>query len=206
MKRFLFAAAFLMAASFSANAQFGQWTASETQKIKDEQTGVELNVLTKTEGNDKFLYQTDPMWTPDCKYLLFRSSDRAAGAQEVTLPDGSTRRMGSTQYFMIEVATGKIMQVTEGSVGSVFLGNTANTLYINRREGGTQRQMGGAPQGGQRPQAGQGRPEGGQRPQAGQGGQQPPQGQMQRRQDDSKWVMYVMDLDKLFADAKKKPN
>ena len=206
MKRFLFAAAFLMAASFSANAQFGQWTASETQKIKDEQTGIELNVLTKTEGNDKFLYQTDPMWTPDCKYLLFRSSDRAAGAQEVTLPDGSTRRMGSTQYFMIEVATGKIMQVTEGSVGSVFLGNTANTLYINRREGGTQRQMGGAPQGGQRPQAGQGRPEGGQRPQAGQGGQQPPQGQMQRRQDDSKWVMYVMDLDKLFADAKKQPN
>ena len=194
MKKILFTAALLLAAMTSARAQFGQWTASESQKVKDPGTGVELTVLTRTELNDRFLYQTDPMWTPDCKYLLFRSSSRAADqGEEFTMPDGTTRRFSPTQYFMIEVATGRIMQVTEGSVGSAFLGNTANTLYINRNEGGTPRQMGpGAPQGQRPPQAGQ--------------GQQPPQGQMPRMQDDSKWVMYVMDLDKLFADAKKQPN
>ena len=211
MKKNIFAAVFLLAATFSAHAQFGQWKASETQKVKDPGTGVELNVLTKMELNDKFLYQTDPMFTPDGKYLLFRSSSRGEEGQEVAMPDGSRRRFSSTQYYMIELSSGKIIQVTEGSIGSAFLGNTANTLYINRREGGTPRQMGpGAPQGGQRPQnppqAGQGQqpPQGQNPPQAGQG-QQPPQGQMPRMQDNSQWVMYVMDLDKLFSDAKRQP-
>ena len=203
MKRILFAAALLLAAMSQAHAQFGQWTASEAQKVKDPGTGIELTVMTKTEGNDRFLYQTDPMWTPDCKYLLFRSSERAGGGEERTMPDGTTRRFSPTQYFIIEVATGRIMQVTEGSVGSAFLGNTANTLYINRREGGSPMPM-MPPQGSQRPpQPGQQQP-----PQAGQAGQGPggPQGQMPRFQDTSEWVMYVMDLDKLFADAKKQPN
>ena len=195
----LIAAAFLLAALTSARAQFGQWQASETKKVKDPGTGIELTVLTDTEKNDRFLYQTDPMWTPDCKYLLFRSSSRSGEGEEVTLPDGSKRRFASTQFYMIEVASGRIMQVTEGNVGSAFLGNTANTLYLNRREGGTPRQMmppAAPPQGQQPPQGA---------PQAAPG-QQRPQGQMPRMQDDSKWVMYVLDLDKLFADAKKQPN
>ena len=91
MKKILFAAAFLLAAMTSAYAQFGQWKASETQKVKDPGTGVELNVLTKTELNDRYLYQTDPMWTPDCKYLLFRSSSRGEG-QEITMPDGKKKK------------------------------------------------------------------------------------------------------------------
>lgn len=160
MKKALFAAALLLAAMTSAHAQFGVWKASESKKVKDPGTGIELTVLTDTELNDRYLYQTDPMWTPDCKYLLFRSSSRTEG-EERTMPDGSTRRFAPTAFFMIEVATGKIIQVTEGNVGSAFLGNTANTLYINTREG-------------------QGR--------------------------DALWVMNVMDLDKLFADAKKQPN
>ncbi len=160
MKRILFAAALLMAATLSASAQFGQWQASETTKVKDPGTGVELNVLTRTDLNDRYLYQTDPMWTPDCKYLLFRSSSRGV-AEERTMPDGSTRRVYPSGFYMIEVATGKIIQVTEGNVGSAFLGNTANTLYINTREGNG---------------------------------------------PDAEWVMNVMDLDKLFSDAKKQPN
>lgn len=161
MKKILFAAALLLAAMTNANAQFGQWKASETQKVKDPGTGIELNVLTKTEGDDHYIYQTDPMWTPDCKYLLFRSSKRAGEpGQERTMPDGSKRTFTPTQYFMIEVATGQIIQVTEGSVGSVFLGNTANTLYVNTREGSGENQ---------------------------------------------EWVMNVMDLNKLFSDAKKQP-
>lgn len=169
MKKTLFAAALLLFAMTSARAQFGQWTASETQKVKDPGTGVELIRLTKPEGNDKFIYQTDPMWTPDGKYLLFRSSARAGEqGEEVTMPDGSKRRFSPTQFFMIEVATGKIIQVTEGSVSAVFLGNTANTLYVSRREGDLSRPEPGKP-------------------------------------DKAQWVMYVMDLDKLFADARKQP-
>ena len=161
MKKMLFAAALMMAAMFSAHAQFGQWTPSETKKVKDPGTGIELNVLTNTEGDDHYIYQTDPMWTPDCKYLLFRSSKRAADqGEERTMPDGTTRRYSPTQFFMIEVATGQIMQVTEGSVGAVFLGNTANTMYVTRRDGNG-------------PDAG--------------------------------LTMYVMDLNKLFSDAKKQP-
>ena len=162
MKKVLFAAALLLAAMFSANAQFGKWMPSETTKVKDPGTGIELTVLTNTEKNDRYLYQTDPMWTPDCKYLLFRSSSRAADqGEERTMPDGSTRRFSPTLFYMIEVATGKIIQVTDGSVGAAFLGNTANTLYFMRRDG------------------------------AGMDAQQ---------------AMYVMDLDKLFADARKSPN
>ena len=160
MKKTLVAAAFLLAAMTSAYAQFGVWQASETTKVKDPGTGIELNVLTRTDLNDRYLYQTDPMWTPDCKYLLFRSSSRGE-AEERTMPDGTTRRVSPSGFYMIEVATGKIIQVTEGNVGSAFLGNTANTLYINTREGNG---------------------------------------------PDAEWVMNVMDLDKLFSDAKKQPN
>ena len=92
MKKTLFAAALLLAATCSAYAQFGVWKASETTKVKDPGTGIELNVLTDTAGDDHYIYQTDPMWTPDCKYLLFRSSSRGE-AEERTMPDGTTRRV-----------------------------------------------------------------------------------------------------------------
>lgn len=162
MKKTLFAAAVLLAAGFNASAQFGQWKASESQKVKDPATGIELTVLTDMAQDDRYIYQTDPMWTPDCKYLLFRSSKRAADeGEERTMPDGSKRRFTPSRYFMIEVATGKIIQVTEGNASSVFLGNTANTLYVNSREGNG---------------------------------------------PDAAWTLSVMDLDKLFSDAKKQPN
>ncbi len=155
MKKVFVAAALLLAAISSANAQFGKFQPSEKKVVKDEQTGIPLILLTDTQKNDKFIYQTDPMWTPDGKYLLFRSSTRAGEKEEErTMPDGRVVKYAPTQFFFVEVATGKTIQVTEGSVGAVFLGNRSNKLFVNLREG-------------------------------------------------EDWTMYVMDLDKLFADARK---
>ena len=89
MKKFIISAA-LIAASLTASAQFGVLKNSEMTTSKDEQTGITLTILTDTEKNDSFIYQTDPMWTPDGKWLLFRSSTRSdEPEQEMTLPDGT---------------------------------------------------------------------------------------------------------------------
>ena len=135
MKKTLFAAALLLAAAFSANAQFGKWQASEVKKVKDEQTGVELNILTDTQKDDRFIYQTDPMWTPSGKYLLFRSSSRGGQEMERTTPDGRTVKYSPTYYYFIEVATGRTIQATDESVGSVYLSNVEEKMWVNRREG-----------------------------------------------------------------------
>jgi len=101
-KKILLASCLLLASLSGAHAQFGQWTPSETRKVKDPGTGVELNVLTDTAGDDHYIYQPDPMWTPDCKYLLFRSSKRAGETPlERTMPDGSKRSYTPTRFFMI---------------------------------------------------------------------------------------------------------
>ena len=105
--------------------------------MKDEKTGVELNILTDTQKDDRFIYQTDPMWTPSGKYLLFRSSSRSnAPEQERTAPDGRVTRFRPTFYYFLEVASGRTIQVTDESVGGVFLANTADKLFVNRRDGG----------------------------------------------------------------------
>lgn len=137
MKKILFAAALLLAAMSSANAQFGKWQASEVKKVKDEKTGVELNILTDTQKDDRFIYQTDPMWTPSGKYLLFRSSSRSNAPElERTTPDGRTVKYRPTYYYFLEVATGRTIQATDETVGGVFLANTADKMFVNRRDGG----------------------------------------------------------------------
>lgn len=139
----------------TAWAQFGKWQASETTKVKDDVTGVTLNVLTKTSGNDKFLYQTDPMWTPDGKYLLFRSSSRATDGEERTMPDGTKRTFSPTHVYFVEIATGRIIQATDNEYnGTGFLANKSNKMFLQKRDG-------------------------------------------------NDWAMFVMDLDKFFADANK---
>ena len=65
MKKALLAAVVFLAAISSANAQFGKFQPSEKKVVKDGQTGVSLILLTDTQKNDSFIYQTDPMWTPD---------------------------------------------------------------------------------------------------------------------------------------------
>ncbi len=150
----------------SAFAQFGKWQAAEKKTIKDDQTGVKLTLLTDTLKNDKFIYQTDPMWTYDQKYLMFRSSSRSEKAPEAAEaapqgPNGRRMNFAPTHTYFIEVATGKIIQATDGNGGQGYLANRSNKLFFSRTERGTE---------------------------PGQPG---------------KWSMYVMDLDKFFADAAK---
>lgn len=135
-------------------AQFGQCTPSERWTYTDAQTGNKITVLTDTLKNDRFLYQTDPMWTADGKYLLFRSSSRGDGTMvERTQPNGEKKKWKPTQIYFIEMATGKIMQATEGAdLGNAFLANRSNKLFISRNE-------------------------------------------------NHQWKLYVMDLDRFFADV-----
>ena len=154
MKKTLLVAALILAAMSSASAQFGKWQAAEKKNVKDEQTGVTLTVLTNTDKHDNFIYQTDPMWTPDGKYLMFRSSDRSVEQLERVGRDGKTVKYSPSYYFFMEIPSGRIIQATDGNTGSAFLANKSNKMFINKNE-------------------------------------------------DGKWVMYVMDLDKFFADANK---
>lgn len=95
---------------------------SEWTTYKDALSGIDIKVLTDTTSNDSYIYQTDPMWSVDQRFLLFRSSVRAGGE----------KRQG--QFFLMEVATGRMLQITEGDHGSVFMANRTNDIFINRRE------------------------------------------------------------------------
>lgn len=94
---------------------------TEWSTYKDAVTGIEIKVLTDTVSHDSYIYQTDPMWSADQRFLLFRSSVRAGG----------DKRQG--QFFLMEVATGRILQITDGDHGSVFMANRSNDIFINRR-------------------------------------------------------------------------
>ena len=87
MRKFCLTIIVLAGFSKALFAQFGNCTASEMQTYTDRETGNTITILTDTLKNDRFLYQTDPMWTHDGKYLLFRSSSRANDKKiERTLP------------------------------------------------------------------------------------------------------------------------
>ena len=156
MRKFCLTIIVLAGFSKALFAQFGNCTASEMQTYTDRETGNTITILTDTLKNDRFLYQTDPMWTHDGKYLLFRSSSRANDKKiERTLPNGEKRSWTPTQIYFIEMATGQIIQATEGpDLGSAFLANKSNRMFISRKE----------------------------------------------KED---WNLYVMNLDKFFADVKK---
>lgn len=139
MRKYLLSLTLLIGFSQVSLAQFGKCTASEMQSYVDKVTGHTVIMLTDTLKNDRFLYQTDPMWTADGKYLLFRSSSRDEG----------------TQIYFIEMATGQIIQATQGSnLGSTFLANRSNRMFVSRKE-------------------------------------------------KTGWNLYVMELDRFFANAKK---
>ena len=122
MRKFCLTIIVLASFSKALFAQFGNCTASEMQTYTDRETGNTITILTDTLKNDRFLYQTDPMWTHDGKYLLFRSSSRANDKKiERTLPNGEKRSWTPTQIYFIEMATGQIIQATEGpDLGSAF--------------------------------------------------------------------------------------
>lgn len=163
-KQILIIALFSLFGKGTMLAQFGNITASEMQTYKDSLTGSTITMLTDTLKNDRFLYQTDPMWTSDGKYLIFRSSSRGEKMDKNKKTERrekgekrgerGKRPSSPTQYFFIEMNTGNIIQATESAVpSSVFLANKSNKMFISRRE-------------------------------------------------KEEWNMYVMDLDRFFADAK----
>ena len=54
---------------------------------------------------------------------------------ESTLPNGEKRKWTPTQIYFIEMATGKIIQATEGpNLGSAFLANKTNRMFVSRKE------------------------------------------------------------------------
>ena len=136
MRKTFLAITLFLAFSKAALAQFGNCTASEMRTYVDSATGNTITMLTDTMKNDRFLYQTDPMWTADGKYLLFRSSSRGNDKEvESTLPNGEKRKWTPTQIYFIEMATGKIIQATEGpNLGSAFLANKTNRMFVSRKE------------------------------------------------------------------------
>lgn len=122
MNKFAILAAMLLSATMALGTnKVGTIQPAEWSTYRDEVTGKTIKVLTDTASHDSYIYQTDPMWTPDERFLLFRSSVRA----------GEETRQ--TQFFLMEVASGRIMQVTEGKHGSVFMANRTNHLFINRK-------------------------------------------------------------------------
>jgi len=92
--------------------QFGQRFASEHLTIKDEVTGVDIIALTTSRHHNSKIYQDHPNWTPDGKYLVFRSS-RADG-----------------QYYAMSMDNYEIVQITTGdNNGFLHLGWTENKAY-----------------------------------------------------------------------------
>ncbi len=136
MKKRLLSLVIALVGWSAAWAQFGNCTPSEMQSYVDEVTGHTITMLTDTLKHDRFLYQTDPMWTADGKYLLFRSSSRGDDKEiESTMPNGQTRKWRPTQIYFIEMATGKIIQATEGpNLGNAYLANTTTRMFLSRRE------------------------------------------------------------------------
>lgn len=90
---------------------------SEKKIVADKETGRTIVSLTTSPATDSKIYQTHPQWTPDGKYIIFRSN----------------RSGGRTQAFALQEDTGEIVQLTEGdaySTGSLTLSRLSNTLYL----------------------------------------------------------------------------
>lgn len=119
--------AFALLASLGAAAQVGRVAPSEMRPWTDPVSGVSMTVLTDTAKNDRNLYQTDPMWTIDGQWILFRSSSRVKGKSEKP----------RSQYFVLNVKSGDIVQVTEGDdTSGAMLASTRNSLFVSRSGNG----------------------------------------------------------------------
>ncbi len=120
-----------------SQGQIGKRFPSEKQVYIDPVTSLPITVLTSPEKSDRTLYQTDPMWTADQKYIVFRSSSRTGGARrEITLPSGEKRTVGPrAEYFFIEEATGEIIQATEREdTDGIYLAHNTNRMFFSARQ------------------------------------------------------------------------
>jgi oligogalacturonide lyase len=98
---------------------------SEKKIVVDPVTGTRLTFLTTGPSNDAKLYQTHQPWTPDGKWVIFRSSNRVPG--------------NAGQAFAVNEESGVIVQLTEGPVSCTSALNVAQKsmkLYYSRTFGG----------------------------------------------------------------------
>ena len=98
------------------SAQIGRTWPSEKKIVPDPVTGLPLTFLTSTDGGyrQSKIYQTHRQWTPDGKWIVFRS----------------TRETGS-QAFAVDEESGQIVQITDqGFIGMLCVGNKIMKLVV----------------------------------------------------------------------------
>ena len=87
--------------------------ASEKETYRDSVTGLEVTLLTTAPAQDNKIYQTHPNWTADGQQIVFMSD-----------------RSGANQYYALSVATGTIIQLTEGPPpGNACLSRAKDRMY-----------------------------------------------------------------------------
>lgn len=182
--------ALLLMLSVSAQAQLGRRFPSEKKVIKDPVTGFDLIFLTSQQGvSNAKPYQTHNQWTSDGKWVIFTSSQRVQG-----------------EALAVNEETGDIVQITEGGYnGMLNLSRKEMKLYISRphydKEAQKQLDKYNKEMAAIRKQMQANAPQGGQRPQGGQGGprQMMPQPKTQRPVVGNEFV--AIDLAAIFADS-----
>jgi oligogalacturonide lyase len=100
----------------TAFAQMGKRFPSEKKIVIDPVTGTPLTFLTSTPKGDSKMYQTDPQWSSDGQWIIFRGN-RVPG-----------------EGLAVNQKTGVIVQVTEGGYASnLIICRKSMRLFIMRR-------------------------------------------------------------------------
>ena len=98
--------------------EVGRRFPSEKRVIVDATTGLNLTFLTTDPANDAKPYQTDPTWTADGRWILFRGSRDGSGPQA----------------FLLHEQSGDIVQLTapHRAAAHVTLSRKTNTAFLIR--------------------------------------------------------------------------